>query len=200
MSKLLKSPWVLVLLGMAVYAATTAYLLQPSELNKLSQKARGAPRHKARGFTWQTDFPELTQLMEDLRKNKEDLTAREQQLQELMARLQTERKELNEATQAVALLQKEFDQNIVRVKDDEVANLKKMAKVYANMTPEGAASILKNMEDTQVVKYLAFMKEAETAPILEAFAKLGEGEPKRAALILDKLRTASYRSSANKSL
>jgi flagellar motility protein MotE (MotC chaperone) len=200
MSKLLKSPWLLVLVGMAVYAATTAYLLRPDELNKLSQAARAAPKHRVRGFTWQMDFPELTQLMEDLRKNKDELDARQQQLQDLSARLQAERKELNEATQTIALLQKEFDQNIVRVKDDEVANLKKMAKLYANMTPEGAVAIFKNMEDTQVVKYLAFMKESETAPILEAFSKLGESEPKRAALILDKLRTASYRSSANKSL
>ena len=36
-------------------------------------------------------------------------------------------------------LQKEFDQNVLRVQEEETANLKKLAKVYSAMTPEGAA-------------------------------------------------------------
>jgi hypothetical protein len=59
------------------------------------------------------------------------------------------------------------------------------------MTPEGAAVILKQMEDDQIVKILLFMKDTETAPLLESFAKLSEVEAKRAALVSERLRTAS---------
>ena len=77
-------------------------------------------------------------------------------------------------------------------------NLKKLAKVYANMTPEGAAAIMKQMEDDQIAKFMVFMKEGETAPLLEGLSKMGEPEAKRAAAISERLRTAIFRPSAAK--
>jgi flagellar motility protein MotE (MotC chaperone) len=78
----------------------------------------------------------------------------------------------------------------VRIPEEETANLKKLGKTYATMSPEGAATIFKQMEDDQVVKILVFMKEGETAPVLESFARLGETEAKRAAVISERLRTS----------
>jgi flagellar motility protein MotE (MotC chaperone) len=147
---------------------------------------------------WEINSAEVDQLVDELKKEKTELAAREQQLNELATRLQAERSEINQATQQVYQLQKEFDQNVVRVREEEAANLKKMAKIYAAMSPEGAAGILKNLEDEQVVKFLVFMKESETAPILEAWAKLGEADSKRAALISNKLRASTYRNLASK--
>jgi hypothetical protein len=66
------------------------------------------------------------------------------------------------------------------------------------MTPEGAALIMKQMEDDQIVKFMVFMKDGETAPLLESFAKLGDTEAKRAAAISERLRTAIYRSATPK--
>ena len=198
MIKLLKSGWTVAVLGAALYVAVTLALVRPAKILAARERGPAGGKQKTQGFTWQADFSELDQLMGDLRKEKEDLAARKQQLDELAARLQTERKELTEATQAVMLQQKEFDQNVVRVREEEVANLKKMAKVYAAMTPEGAASIFKSMEDSQVVKYLVFMREGETAPILEGLAKGTDADSKRAALISERLRTATYRNATVK--
>ena len=54
------------------------------------------------------------------------------------------------------------------------------------------------MEDDQIVKFMVFMKEGETAPLLESFAKLGPAEAKRAAAISERLRTAIFRNPAPK--
>lgn len=199
MIKLFQSSWMTALLGVALYLGITVALVRPAALHMLRQQALGAAKYKPQAFSLEGNSFELNQLMAELRKEKEDLTSRELQLNELAARLQTERQEINAATQAVALLQKEFDQSIVRVREEESANLKKMAKVYAAMTPEGAAAILKNMEDNEVVKYLVYMKDGDTAVILEALAKLTDTEPKRAAQISDKLRTATFRNTTGKS-
>ena len=79
------------------------------------------------------------------------------------------------------------------IDEEETANLKKLAKTYAAMSPEGAASILKQMEDDQNVKILVFIKEGDSAPILEAFAKSGEADAKRVAMISERVRVASFR-------
>ena len=64
------------------------------------------------------------------------------------------------------------------------------------MTPEGAAKIFKEMDDAQLVKIMAYMKEKETATLLEAMAQLGEAEVKRVALISERLRTLLFREPA----
>ena len=99
---------------------------------------------------------------------------REQQLSDLCVRLQTERSELNTVTQTVHQMQADFDQNVLRIQEEEVANLKKLAKVYAAMTPETAANIFAEMDDTPVVKIMVFMKDGETAGIFESLAKKGQ--------------------------
>jgi hypothetical protein len=75
--------------------------------------------------------------------------------------LKMEREEMTVvSTQNVAQMQAEFDRNVVRVGEEEIANLKRLAKIYAAMSPEGAASIFHEMKDDDVVKVFAFMKDA----------------------------------------
>ncbi|HXJ73036.1 MAG TPA: hypothetical protein VNM37_09285, partial [Candidatus Dormibacteraeota bacterium] len=71
------------------------------------------------------------------------------------------------------------------------ANLKRLSKMYASMEPAGAARILRELDDVVVVKILGLMKEAETGLILEAMARLGEPETKRAAALSENLRAAA---------
>jgi flagellar motility protein MotE (MotC chaperone) len=118
------------------------------------------------------------------------LKKRETELNELKARLDSERSELNQLTQTVHRLQKDFDQSVSRVAEEETVNLRKLAKTYSGMEPEGAATIFKQMDDTAVVKIMMFMKELETGPILAALSKLGEADAKRAGDLTEKLRLA----------
>lgn len=99
-------------------------------------------------------------------------------------------------TQQVGRIQTEFDRNVVRVREEETANLKRLAKIYAAMTPEGAVSILKEMKDDDIVKILAYMKDVETAPILELLAKPGVADAKRTAQISERLKAIVYRTPA----
>ena len=67
-------------------------------------------------------------------------------------------------------MQAEMDRTFLRIQEQEFANLKRLAKVYATMSPEGAAKIMLESPEDAAVKILSFMKESETAPILESMA------------------------------
>ena len=71
-------------------------------------------------------------LVAELKKEKEAVGIREQQLNDLALRLQNERTELNQITQKVFQMQREFDTNVVRVREEELPNLKRLVKVYSS--------------------------------------------------------------------
>jgi len=140
------------------------------------------------GPSWDFTNPELDQLITELKSEKGAVALRQQQLDELAARLNTERQEVAAATLALRQLQDNFDKSVVRVQEAEVPNLKRDAKIYAGMTPDTAATVMSQLDDSVMVKILLYMKESETAAILEILAKKGPAEAKRAAVISDHVR------------
>ncbi len=194
MIKLLQSSWVAAGFGAVLFLVTAAAVLNPRKLlNARQAQITASAKKPSLRVGWDFSNPEIDQLIAELKMEKEGLALREQQLKELATRLAAERSEINQTTQAVNRLEKEFDERIVRVREEETANLKKLAKTYAAMSPEGAATILKQLEDDQIVKILVFIKEGDSAPILEAFAKSGEADAKRVAMISERVRVASFR-------
>jgi flagellar motility protein MotE (MotC chaperone) len=197
MSKFLRSTWLIGLLGAVLFLAGMVIILRSQNIvvarPNASDPDHAQDPHKPPPPPWDTHNPELHQLLEELKAEKTQLAQREKELQELSTRLQSERAELTQTTQTVFRLQREFDQSVVRLREEEVANLKKLAKIYATMTPEGAVAVIKEMDDDQLVKFLVFMKEDESAPILEAFAKLGDVEAKRIAKISERIRLSLHR-------
>ena len=196
MVKLLQSGWLTMVMGTVLYLAMTAFLLLSATISVKKVEASAESEEPKSAASWDFVNPEVDRLVSELKKEKSALTLREQQLNELAARLEAERSEINQVTQVVHHLRKEFDTRILRVNEEEPPKLKKLAKMYSAMSPEGAATIFKQMNDEQIVKIFVFMKDAETAAILESFAKLGIEEAKRAALISDHLRTISRGPSA----
>ena len=94
--------------------------------------------------------------------------------------------------------QAKVDRDVMRIKEDEAGNLKKLAKMYAIMDPAGAARILRELDDVVVVKIMTLMKEPAVALVLESFARMGELETKRAAQLSESLRAAApAKTSAN---
>jgi flagellar motility protein MotE (MotC chaperone) len=188
--KFLQSSWAAAIVGLLGYWLTT-YVCWTKASATLTPPPVAHPTielAKTNGPSWEYKNPEVGQLIDDLRKQKEALALREQQLKEFEARLQTERIELNQITQRVGLMQSEFDRLVVEVKKEEVPNLKKLAKNYSSMSPDGAANILKELTDAQLVKILTLMKEAESGPILEALGKGSDADSKRAALLTERMR------------
>jgi len=185
MIRLLQSPFVAMTAGGMSFLLSLFLLVQkPLAARALAEQT---VEEADPGF-WAQHNPEVDQMLQELQKQKQSLDQREADLKELQTRLEAERAELNVVTQRVSQLQMEFDQNVVRVKEEEAPNLKKLARMYSNMSPEGASAILKELDDQVVVKVLSFMKEAESAPLLEAMAKEGDTQAKRAAMVSEALR------------
>ena len=196
--KFLTSNWMVILLGALTYLGTTAFLVIKAKdqiVPKPVVIAEGdgeeqKPVAVTRGPSWEFVNPDLDEMVAELKQQKLDLDAEKKSLLELAQRIQTERQELIQITQQVHRIQREIDQAIVRVRDDEGKNLAKLAKTYAGMSPDGAATVMKGLDDVSLVKVLLFMKESETAPILELIARKSDVDAKRMALVSERLRLA----------
>ena len=189
MTRLMQSSWVLALVACALYLSTTLAVLNPAKF----KAARAAFQESLETVlpdepSWKFHNPEFEQWVDEIRRQRDSLAQREQQLQELQTRLESDRKELSYSTQLVSRLQAEFDQNVVRIKDQEADNLKRQAKVLAGMSPEAAASVLNEMSEDEAVRILVAMKADDASVLLEALSKIGKTEAKRAAAFTEKMR------------
>lgn len=181
------------MLGVFSYLGTTVALLQPSNFmpraghddEESEERTIIGENHDA---SWNYNNPEIDRLIVDLHRERKKLEEQRQQLDALAARLQNERHEISEVTNLVHQMQIELDKSVLYIRKNEEANLKKLAKVYTSMTTKGGLTILKQFDDDQFVKILSFMKETDSAAILEALAKEGPENLHRAATLADNLR------------
>lgn len=190
MIRLIQSSWVTALIGGLLYLAVTAALIRPGHLKiAFPSPVEAVADTSANDLpSWKFHNPEFEQWISEMKREKESMALREQQLQDLEARLESERHELMVVTQTVFQLQSEFDRNVVRIKDQEFDNLKRQAKVMAGMSPEGAAGLLNEMSDEDATRILFTMKPDEASQVLEAMSKTGRAGAKRAATITEQLR------------
>ncbi len=190
MIRTLQSSWVTALVGCLLYLGVTFAMLSPGKFEgaQAAQSAEAAQKSANDDPSWKFRNPEIDQWMAELKREKEALATREQQLQELALRLETERKEFTTVTQTVYQLQAEFDKNVIRIKDQEVENLKRQAKVFSNMSPDAAATLVNEMAEEEAARVLFNMKPDEVSAILENLSKLGKTGSKRAADIAENLR------------
>jgi flagellar motility protein MotE (MotC chaperone) len=186
--KILKSSLVASIVGLILYAVVTAVFWKAPAAVIEGEPAEDPMLARAKSPSWEFYNPEADALINELKLEKETLVKREKELNDLADRLQTERLELNIVTQAIHQLQSQFEATIVRLNAEESVNIKKLARTYAAMAPEGAAPIMKELEENTLTKILAVMKETESAPILEAMSKLGPEEARRVAKVTERLR------------
>ncbi len=188
MTRILTSSWMVALVGCLVYLATTAFLIQPSQFAGVKEILATAKLTPDNDPSWKFKNPEFDQWVAELKMEKSDLDTRAQQLQDLQTRLATQQQEFMAATQQVYQLQSEFDQNVVRIKAQEVVNLTKEAKIVAGMSTDGAATLVAQMSDDDVVRLLSVMKPDQAGLVLDSMTKLGTDQAKRAAAITERLR------------
>jgi flagellar motility protein MotE (MotC chaperone) len=201
LARLLQSPWAAGLIGALGFQALMLVLVQ-GHLGDAVQAREEAEHAEADPGppppAWHFFNPEVDQLIAELKTGREANETRAKELADLASRLTAEREELNLVLKNVQQMQSRFERDLLRIQDEETANLKKLAKTYAAMEPAGAAKILAAMDDAALVKILVFMKENEVAPVLEALAKKGDADAKRAALISERLRVTLYRPTTDK--
>ena len=199
--KFIQSPLFAAVLGGVLFLLTSAFLTTQgvATANYGDEETEGAAHSNIKGASWDFFNPELDQIIADLKSERDTLTSREKQLNDLATRLKAERGELDDALKGIKKIQEQVDKNLFHIKEDEAGNLKKLAKMYTAMEPASAARILRELDDTIVVKILTLVKEQETALILESLSRMGEAETRRAAAISESLRSAiSTKPSANK--
>ena len=117
MIRLLQSAWLAALIGCIVYLGSMMAFIHPEKLQaarKASAEEKSTPSEEP---SWKFTNPEFDQWVQEIKRQRDAITLREQQLQELQTRLESERQELNTATQTVSQLQSEFDKNVIRIKD-----------------------------------------------------------------------------------
>jgi flagellar motility protein MotE (MotC chaperone) len=193
--KFLTSPWFSAPVGAIVYLAST-FLFWKTPALPPPVKTDDQP--VLSGPSWEFSNPEADQLIAQLRDEKKAMDAREQKLQEWQQSLDAQKLQLNMITQAVWQLQTDFDRSVVRVSEEETTNLKRLAKIYADMKPADVATIMGPLDDVVIVKTMLFMKENESAAILEIFAKGGPEQAKRASQIAEHVRLSIAHASPTK--
>jgi flagellar motility protein MotE (MotC chaperone) len=181
MKRFFQSSLMISISGSVLYLVTTAMFLQPGKLAQAARLAAQPVTPSPNQPSWKFRNPEMEQLVEELKQERLALANREQQLHALEARLETERQEILLVTQAVQQLQTNFDKGIVRITQQENDNLKHQAKVVSGMSSEGAAVMLNEMTDDQMLRILFVLKPDGAGPILEALSKMGKAQAKRAA-------------------
>jgi flagellar motility protein MotE (MotC chaperone) len=199
--KFLQSPLFAAILGGVLFLLTSAFLTTQGIATTAhgDEAVEGSAHANTKGPSWDFFNPELDQIIADLKSERDALEMREKQLDALATRLKAERAELDEALKGIRKIQQQVDRDIFRIKEEELGNLKKLAKMYSAMDPVSAATILRELDDPIVVKILTLVKEPETALILASLARMGEAETRRAAGISEHLRAnTSAKSSAKK--
>lgn len=185
MTRILQSSWLTALLGCLLYLGTTFVALNP---NKFAVNLAPAEDTVAEGPSWKFKNPEMDQWLAQIKDEKDSLALKEQQLTELQTRLDAERQEISTVTQAVAQLQMNFDQNVVRFQGQQTENVKHQAKLVSAMSPEGAAAVVTEMSDDDAVRLLFTMKVDTASAILDTISKRGKADAKRAAELTERLR------------
>jgi flagellar motility protein MotE (MotC chaperone) len=191
MTKLLTSTWMTVLLSAVMYLGATVAFWKTPAVTETNEAASPELAPKELVPSWEFANPEADQLIGELKTEKKNLEKKEQEMTELAERLQTERAELSQVSATVKKLQEDFDQNALRVQQEETTNLKKLAKTYASMSPDAVATIFAELDDSAVVKIMLFMKIDENGAILESLAKKSPADAKRAANLSERLRIAT---------
>ena len=121
MVKFLQSTWASMLLGGLLFFGTTAALLKPSQLPVMSDAGAQEIIHVVNNEpSWKVHNPEMDQWIQEIKREKDALAKREQQLGELETRVSAERQELSAVTQAVSQMQADFDDVRAREPDEEL--------------------------------------------------------------------------------
>ena len=148
-----------------------------------------AGEERERGWNFWTI--EIENLANELKGERERQRKQAEQLDRREAQLAAETQELNKIRTEIEGLRQEIATKVVEVNVDELKNIRQLAQTYTNLTPRAAVAIIREMDDTMVVKILSMMKPDVVAPIFEEMSRAAGTDTalaRRAALLSDRLR------------
>ena len=190
--KIFSSPLVLSLLAfvLGLGAGLGFFWFEASMLVKASRTARAAAAAAERpAKPWDFWTLEIENLASELKDRNAAVAAREQALKIREERLAVEQEALNKTRQQIEALRVDISGKMTELGEDEIKNLKTLAKTYSAIAPKAVVNILHEMDETTVVKILSQMKSDVVSPILEAMGNTSDPALRKlAARLSDKLR------------
>ncbi len=137
---------------------------------------------------WTIEIENLATELKGERDRQQKLT---EQLGQREAQLASERQELNKIRTEIEGLRQEIATKVVEINADESKNVRVLAQTYTSLTPRAAVAIIREMDDSMVVKILSMMKPDVVAPIFEEMSRTAGADgpmARRVALLSDRLR------------
>jgi flagellar motility protein MotE (MotC chaperone) len=193
MSRLL--PLILVALALVEGVATGPLLYWKKADALISQLAvrrkQLQTEQSARAKGWDFWTIAIDNLTAELKGEKARIRQQADQLDQRTARLAAEKQELEKMRSDIEGMRRQMDERVIAIGVDEAKNLRTLAQTYAVLSPHAAVTILREMDDTTVVKILSLMKADIVGPIFEEMAKPNGGDDalaKRAAALSEKIR------------
>lgn len=153
------------------------------------QPAKPATDLKQKGWDFWTI--EIENLSTELKEERLRLKKQAELLDLRSARLAAEEKEFAKLRADVEALRKQISDKVIEISADEAKNIRSLAATYANLTPRAAVAILREMDDSTVVKILSVMKPDLVGAIFEEMSRSAGTDTtlaRRAAQISEKLR------------
>jgi flagellar motility protein MotE (MotC chaperone) len=177
-------------LGTGLYTFWRAAQVAVDHAIKLAPpKDAVAAEERERGWNFWTI--EIENLANELKGERERQRKQAEQLDRREAQVAAETQELNKIRTEIEGLRQEIATKVVEVNVDELKNVRQLAQTYTNLTPRAAVAIIREMDDTMVVKILSMMKPDVVAPIFEEMSRAAGTDTalaKRAAQLSDRLR------------
>ena len=196
MTRILQSPVAVGVAACLMFFLTTFVLLRTLPLGTVSAAGK-TPLMADDDPSWRFHNPDIDQWVSQIKSERDALAVREQQLKDWEARLAAESKEIATVTEAVTRTQKDFDKRVLTFTEQQKDNVKKQLKVIADMTPDGAATMMNEMPDDDVARMLYTLKPDVSGGILDAMSKAGGASAKRAAALTQRIRDILPASATN---
>lgn len=187
MNRILQAPATVLGVACLMFFLTMFLMLRSMSLGQIVPPSK-EPLAADDDPSWKFHNPDIDQWLSQIKDERDSLAVREQQLKDWEARLTAESREISAVTQAVSRTQSEVDKRMLIFTDQQKANVKKQIKVIADMSPDGAATMMNEMSDDEVAQLLYSLKADQAGAILDAMSRQGGPFARRAAALTDRIK------------
>jgi flagellar motility protein MotE (MotC chaperone) len=129
-------------------------------------------------------------LLQNLSKRRDELEAREAELELKSKVLDATEKRINDKVTEMKTLQGELSTIVAQYKEHQDSEIKSLVKIYENMKPGDAAAIFNEMDMPILLEVIGKMSERKVAPVLAGM------NPKRARDVTQELAEMRHGQSA----
>lgn len=113
----------------------------------------------------------VDELVESLKKTREELEGRALQIQKREKDLQEREVAYQKLSDEVEAIMNDLEDRIIEINKTEYANSKQLAGVYSKMDPASASGALRGMDNAKVAMILSQMDGRSMAAIMESAAE-----------------------------